>query len=249
VSLPDQVIMPELKHFEERVTSALPQTLFRSLAAFFSGLLAWRTRMAGPDAIMAASLCFAVLLLFYSMNYRTLAIHISSVSLGLRFGVFHLPIPMDNIQTCRVDDLPVLMKYGGAGIHFMSSLQEVPSFVQLPQASEGGCDIGEAPACPAGILFYAAAPGSDSTHSGAGFSGIIALVGYYSPNPSRSEPTEMSHLSLRPGSDVPGGLTRLMPYNAGLGLLSGKLCGRPGNAAAMVARRLGGWGLVERPLS
>jgi hypothetical protein len=28
-------------------------------------------------------------------------------------------IELDNIDECRQDDLPILMKYGGAGIHFM----------------------------------------------------------------------------------------------------------------------------------
>ena len=38
----------------------------------------------------------------------------------LSFGIFTWTIPLNNIGGCQLDDdLPVLMKYGGAGIHFM----------------------------------------------------------------------------------------------------------------------------------
>lgn len=109
MSLLDRAIIPELVCYEERVTSVWTQALFWSLAAFFSGLLVWRTRMAALDVIAAASLFLAVLFLMCSLNYGTLAIQIRSASPGLRFGIYHLSIPLDNIQACQVDDLPVFM--------------------------------------------------------------------------------------------------------------------------------------------
>ncbi|NIM94506.1 MAG: hypothetical protein GTO18_12460 [Anaerolineales bacterium] len=39
--------------------------------------------------------------------------------LKLKFGIITWTTPLDNVGECRIDDLPVLMKYGGAGIHFM----------------------------------------------------------------------------------------------------------------------------------
>ncbi len=38
----------------------------------------------------------------------------------LRFGIFTWTIPVDNIESINLDELPPIMKYGGAGIHFMT---------------------------------------------------------------------------------------------------------------------------------
>jgi hypothetical protein len=45
---------------------------------------------------------------------------LTSESLALTFGVFTWVVPLDNVEECRLDDLPMLMRMGGAGIHFMS---------------------------------------------------------------------------------------------------------------------------------
>lgn len=57
--------------------------------------------------------------LFYTLNFRTLLIRLTAKSLYLTFGIFTRRIPLENIAACYLDHLPYLLKYGGAGIHFM----------------------------------------------------------------------------------------------------------------------------------
>jgi hypothetical protein len=82
-------------------------------------LLIWRVTSDGLDILAVAFTCLFILFLFYSLNYRTLLIQLSPDTLKLTFGIFTWTIPVDNIQECSLDVLPVIMKYGGAGIHFM----------------------------------------------------------------------------------------------------------------------------------
>lgn len=35
------------------------------------------------------------------------------------FGIFTWIMPVDNIETSSLDELPVILRFGGAGIHFM----------------------------------------------------------------------------------------------------------------------------------
>jgi hypothetical protein len=106
--------------YEERVSSSWTQALFWGLTAIFSLLLAWRTVTSGADGLGVTFLLFALVFLFYSLNYRLLVIRLSSEALRLQFGIFTWAIPLDNVQaSCPDDNLPALMKYGGAGIHFM----------------------------------------------------------------------------------------------------------------------------------
>ncbi|MDF1513108.1 MAG: hypothetical protein P1S60_04795 [Anaerolineae bacterium] len=49
----------------------------------------------------------------------TLKIHITQESIRLKFGILTWEIPLDNVAQCTLDDAPFLMKYGGAGVHFM----------------------------------------------------------------------------------------------------------------------------------
>ncbi len=53
------------------------------------------------------------------MNYRTLVIRLTSESLKLTFGIFTWRVPLDNVEDCRLDEIPLVMRMGGAGIHFM----------------------------------------------------------------------------------------------------------------------------------
>jgi hypothetical protein len=82
-------------------------------------LLIWQIGRGSPDFLSAAFLFFCIFFFFYLVNYRTLIIRLTAESLKLKFGIFTWTIPLDNIGACRHDDLPILMRYGGAGIHFM----------------------------------------------------------------------------------------------------------------------------------
>jgi hypothetical protein len=106
--------------YEERLSSGRTQALFWGLTALFSLLLAWRIAAGSLDLLGEAFLFLALLFLFYSLNYRVLIIRLAREGLKLQFGLFKWTIPLENIETSsRDDNMPVLAKYGGAGIHFM----------------------------------------------------------------------------------------------------------------------------------
>jgi len=105
--------------YEERVSSDWTEALFLGFTILFFMLLIWRMSTGSPDILSAAFFFFFVFFFFYAVNYRTLIIRLTPESLQLKFGIFTWTIPLDNIGECRHDDLPMLMRYGGAGIHFM----------------------------------------------------------------------------------------------------------------------------------
>ena len=105
--------------YEERVSSSRTEALFTSLTILFLMLLIWQISTASPNILSALFLLLFIVFFFYSVNYRTLIIRLTAESLKLKFGIFTWTIPLDNIGECRHDDLPILMRYGGAGIHFM----------------------------------------------------------------------------------------------------------------------------------
>lgn len=105
--------------YEERVTSKATEVLFLALAGLFLLLFMWRLNAGGLDILAVLFFCLFGYFLFCTANYRKLIIRLTSESLRLTFGIFTWTVPLDNIGEFRLDDLPVLMKLGGAGIHFM----------------------------------------------------------------------------------------------------------------------------------
>ena len=105
--------------YEERVSSDWTEALFLGFTILFFVLLIRRMSTSGADILSAAFFFFFVYFSFYSVNFRTLIIRLTPEALKLKFGVFTWTIPLDNVGECRLDDLPKLMRYGGAGIHFM----------------------------------------------------------------------------------------------------------------------------------
>ncbi len=106
--------------YDERVTSKRTKVLFLALMILFFLLLIWRVNAGSLDILAAVFFCLFGLFLFYSVNYRTLIIRLTSESLKLTFGIFTWTVLLDNVEECRLNDIPVLMRMGGAGIHFMS---------------------------------------------------------------------------------------------------------------------------------
>lgn len=106
--------------YEERVTSKRTEVLFLALTILFFLLLIWRLSADRLGILAVVFFCLFGFFLFYSVNYRTLIIRLTLESLKLTFGIFTWTVPLDNIEECRLDDIPVLMRMGGAGIHFMS---------------------------------------------------------------------------------------------------------------------------------
>jgi hypothetical protein len=108
----------DLRH-HERLTSNRTLRLFAALTVIFSILLAWRWTARGLDGWTITSLIFTLVFLFYTINYRVLLIDLTPQSLKLKFGLFNWTVPLENIAAIRLDNLPALKRYGGAGIHFM----------------------------------------------------------------------------------------------------------------------------------
>lgn len=111
--------LPSDTLYREELSSPWTEALFLVLMALSGLFSAWRAAVVGFDAWVVLFIFLAALFLFYSLNFRTLQILITPDSLWLRFGVFSWRVPLENIAGCRLDKLPFLVKYGGAGIHFM----------------------------------------------------------------------------------------------------------------------------------
>ena len=105
--------------FIESVRSNRTTALFISLTSLFFALFVWHVSVAYYDGWSILSLCLSIVFLFYVFNYRTLTIRLEKDVLLLKFGIFTLTIPRGNIDNIQLDEIPLAMKYGGAGIHFM----------------------------------------------------------------------------------------------------------------------------------
>jgi hypothetical protein len=105
--------------YNERVSSNRTEALFLVLMILFLLLFIWRVNTGTLDVLAAVFLFFFSIFCFYSVNFRTLIIRLSSESLKLTFGIFTWTVPIDNIEGCRLDEIPLSMRMGGAGIHFM----------------------------------------------------------------------------------------------------------------------------------
>ena len=106
--------------YSERLSSKRTELLFIALTLLFLLLFIWRVVAGSVDFLAGIFLFFFVCFLFYSFNFRTLVIRLTSESLKLSFGIFTWTIPLNSVGEIQPDDdLPLLMKYGGAGIHFM----------------------------------------------------------------------------------------------------------------------------------
>ena len=105
--------------YTERVSSNRTELLFVALTLVFFTLLIWRVNAVSLDLLAGILFCFFCIFFFYSVNYRTLTIRLTSESLKLTFGIFTWNVPLDNVEECCLDDIPMLMRMGGAGIHFM----------------------------------------------------------------------------------------------------------------------------------
>jgi hypothetical protein len=106
--------------YTERLSSNKTELLFLSLTFVFLLLSTSRVIIGKLDTLFIVWIAFFLLCCIYSVNYRTLTIRLTRLNLMLRFGIFIWTIPVDNIESISIDELPPIMKYGGAGIHFMT---------------------------------------------------------------------------------------------------------------------------------
>ena len=105
--------------YEEKVRSRWTNALFASLTCVFFITGVWTISKDGPIALTLILMFLALTFLFYTINYVTLVIRITAKHIQLIFGVFRWSLPMDNVESCLLDDIPAFMRYGGAGIHYM----------------------------------------------------------------------------------------------------------------------------------
>jgi len=106
--------------YSEKLSSKRTELLFIALTLLFLLLIIWRVIAGSVDFLTGIFFFFFIVFLFYSLNYRTLLIRLTWESLTLSFGIFTWTIPLNNVDAVQPDDdLPLSMKYGGAGIHFM----------------------------------------------------------------------------------------------------------------------------------
>jgi hypothetical protein len=106
--------------YHEKLTSNRTTALFLGLTFLFLLLFIWRVNATGLNGLAVAFLIFSLIFLFYTVNFRSLILQITSTSLVLRFGVFTWRVLLNNIASCLIDDIPAFLRYGGAGIHFMT---------------------------------------------------------------------------------------------------------------------------------
>ena len=111
--------MDEKFLYEERVTSSRTTAFFTLLTLFFSLIYLIRRRSKICDKLSALSLFFSLFFFFYTINYRTLIIRLLASSFSLQFGLARWRVPLDNIDFIKIDDLPLVQRMGGAGVHFM----------------------------------------------------------------------------------------------------------------------------------
>jgi hypothetical protein len=115
-------------NYQEKVQSPKTSLLFVILMVLFAVLFAWRVSVVGFRFIPILYLFLGLFFFLYVINYRTLKITISKKAIFLKFGLIRWRTLLENIQTCELDDSPVIIKYGGAGVHFAFVKREYRAF-------------------------------------------------------------------------------------------------------------------------
>jgi hypothetical protein len=130
--------MNDYIEYNEKVASKRTEILFVVFTLLFFLLLLGRILASRLDILASVFLFFFCFFLFYSLNYGTLLICLTSESLKLSFGMFTWVISLNNISECQLDDdLPGLAKYGGGRNTLHAHWQAIPSLVQFSGAFQG----------------------------------------------------------------------------------------------------------------
>lgn len=107
----------KIAFYNESITSNRTEALFLALTGVFGFLSFWSKRVPKTNRLSSVFPMMSAIFFFYSLNYRKLNILISQSSICLTFGIFSWEIPFDNIESCDLDELPAVLRYGGASIH------------------------------------------------------------------------------------------------------------------------------------
>ncbi|MHA2495418.1 MAG: hypothetical protein ACXAEI_08010 [Candidatus Hodarchaeales archaeon] len=103
--------------YEEKILSKITAGVFIVLTALFMILFSCQFIGSGYSAFTLISFSLFLFFLFYSLNYRSLTIFITSSSVEIKFGIFSRSIGWESIDECHIDEVS-MWRIGGAGIHF-----------------------------------------------------------------------------------------------------------------------------------
>ena len=106
--------------YHERLTSRITTTLFAGLSVIFLLLFLWRVSRRGMDGLVWFNLALSGVFLFYVINFRVLLITLIARQVMIRFGIIRWIVPLRNIETIELVEIPVMYQKGGAGVHVMS---------------------------------------------------------------------------------------------------------------------------------
>jgi hypothetical protein len=104
--------------YREQLTDWKTSLLFAFFATLFAGFFALRFQQVGWKFGPILFLSLSLLFWFYLINYFSLEIIVTSEELILKFGVFCWRESLSNLARVSQEDLPIWIRYGGAGIHF-----------------------------------------------------------------------------------------------------------------------------------
>jgi len=104
--------------FSEELTSARATALFTFLALLFIALTPLLFSRGVLLSFIIVSALLAFFFIFCALNYCTLMVSITSQDIHLKFGLIHWRVPLGEIENAYIDQLPGMLRYGGAGVHF-----------------------------------------------------------------------------------------------------------------------------------
>ena len=106
------------KIYSEEIRSNKTDLLFVVLALITYALSVWKFSVVGFKFGPGFYLFLGLLFTFYIFNFKVLKISITDQVLDLKFGIIPWKTELSNIQEIALDDAPMIIKYGGAGVHF-----------------------------------------------------------------------------------------------------------------------------------
>ena len=105
--------------YQETLQSKKTSGLFFGLSLLFLILGIWGLVSSGWAALTIVFLVISAVFLFYVINFWKLQIFVDQDLLKVKFGLIRWQVPLENIASIDWDELPWVMRNGGAGVHFL----------------------------------------------------------------------------------------------------------------------------------
>lgn len=103
--------------YEEQISSKITTGVFITFTTLFMIIFSCQFLGSGYFVLTLISFSLFLFFLFYSLNYRSLTILITSSSVEIKFGIFSRIACWESIEDCHIDGVS-MWRIGGAGIHF-----------------------------------------------------------------------------------------------------------------------------------